>query len=103
MTTKPDAIKGRNSKWDRDAEKVNVLTWGDLLSGYRSSNLDREDKLRQQESAEAIFVPARRRQSAGKGRTESEPGVGSRWNERRKQNFPGWGNFWVAKQVKPAG
>ncbi len=26
----------------------------------------------------------------------------SRWNERRKQNIPGWGNFWVEKQVKPA-
>jgi hypothetical protein len=46
------------SKCGKDAEKVNVLTWGDLLSGYRSSNLDREDKLRQQESAEAI-LPAR--------------------------------------------
>jgi hypothetical protein len=43
------------SKCGEDAGKVNVLTWGDLLSGYRSSNLGREDKLRQQESAEAIW------------------------------------------------
>jgi hypothetical protein len=96
------AIKGRSGKLGKRAGKVNVLTWGDLLSGYRRSNLGREDKLRQQESADAI-VPARRKLSAGKGRTESEPGVESRWNERRKQNFPGWGSFWVAKQVKPAG
>jgi hypothetical protein len=40
------------SKCGEDAGKVNVLTWGDLLSGYRS-NLDREDKLRQQEAAKA--------------------------------------------------
>jgi len=96
------AIKGRSGKSGKRAGKVNVLTWGDLLSGYWRSNLGREDKLRQQESADAI-VPARWKVSAGKGRTESEPGVESRWNERRKQNFPGWGNFWVAKQVKPAG
>ena len=43
------------SKCGEDAGKVNVLTRGDLLSGYRSSNLVREDKLRQQESAEAIM------------------------------------------------
>jgi len=36
------------SKCGEDAGKVNVLTRGELLSGYRSSNLDREDKLRQQ-------------------------------------------------------
>ena len=53
------AIKGRSGKSGKRAEKVNVLTWGDLLSGYRSSNLGRKDKLRQQELAEAIFVPAR--------------------------------------------
>ena len=96
------AIKGRSGKLGKRAGKVNELTWGDLLSGYRSSNLGREDKLRQQESADAI-VPARRKISAGKGRTGSAPGMESRWNERRKQNFSGWGNFWVAKQVKPAG
>jgi hypothetical protein len=60
------AIKGRSGKLGKRAGKVNVLTRGDLLSGYRSSNLDREDKLRQQESAEAI-LPARRSESAGKG------------------------------------
>ena len=53
------AIKGRSGKSGKRAGKVNVLTWGDLLSGYRSSNLGQKDKLRQQESAEAIFVPAR--------------------------------------------
>jgi hypothetical protein len=52
------AIKGRSGKLGKRAEKVNALTWGDLLSGYSSSNLGREDKLRQQESADAI-VPAR--------------------------------------------
>ena len=61
------AIKGRSGKLGKRAEKVNVLTWGDLLSGYRSSsNLGREAKLRQQESADAI-VPARWKVSAGKG------------------------------------
>ena len=49
------AIKGRSSKLGKHAEKVNVLTRGDLPPGYRSSNLVREDKLRQQESAEAIM------------------------------------------------
>ena len=53
------AIKGRSGKLGKRAGKVNVLTWGDLLSGYRSSNLGREAKLRWQESAEAI-LPARR-------------------------------------------
>jgi len=52
------AIKGQSGKLGKRAGKVNVLTRGDLLSGYRCSNLGREDKLRQQESAEAIFVPA---------------------------------------------
>ena len=52
------AIKGQSGKLGKRAGKVNVLIWGDLLSGYRSSNLGREDKLRQQESADAI-VPAR--------------------------------------------
>ena len=28
------AIKGRSGKLGKRAEKVNVLTWGDLLSGY---------------------------------------------------------------------
>ena len=60
------AIKGRSGKLSKRAGKVNVLTWGDLLSGYRSSNLDREAKLRQQESADAI-VPARWKRSVGKG------------------------------------
>jgi hypothetical protein len=60
------AIKGQSSKLGKRAGKVNVLIWGDPLSGYRSSNLGREDKLRQQESADAI-IPARRKASAGKG------------------------------------
>jgi hypothetical protein len=30
---KPDAIKGGSSKWGKDAGTVNVLIWGDLLSG----------------------------------------------------------------------
>ncbi len=54
------AIKGRSGKLGKRAGKVNVLTWGDLLSGYRSSNLGREDKLRQQESAEAIVCAGQR-------------------------------------------
>jgi hypothetical protein len=41
------------SKRDKRAEKVNVLTWGDLLPGYQSKS-DRDVRLRQQESAEAI-------------------------------------------------
>ena len=60
------AIKGQSGKLGKRAGKVNVLIWGDLLSGYRRSNLGREDKLRQQESADAI-VPARWKVSAGKG------------------------------------
>jgi hypothetical protein len=32
---KPDAIKSLGSKCDKGAGKVNVLTWGDLSSGYR--------------------------------------------------------------------
>jgi hypothetical protein len=31
---KPEAIKGWRSKWGKDAAKVNVLTWGDLLPGH---------------------------------------------------------------------
>ena len=55
------AIKGRSGKLGKRAEKVNVLTWGDLLSGYRSSsNLGRDAKLRQQESAEAIVCAGQR-------------------------------------------
>jgi hypothetical protein len=46
--------------------KVNVLTWGDLLSGYRRSNLAREDKLRQQESAEAIVYQLGERHPLGR-------------------------------------
>jgi hypothetical protein len=30
---KPEAIKGRSSKWGKGAGKVNELTWGDLLLG----------------------------------------------------------------------
>ena len=60
------AIKGRSGKLGKRAGKVNVLIWGNLLSGYRRSNLGREDKLRQQESADAI-IPARWKVSAGKG------------------------------------
>jgi hypothetical protein len=48
------------------AGKVNVLTWGGLLSGYRSSNLGREDKLRQQESAEAIMYQLEGRHPLGR-------------------------------------
>jgi len=54
------AIKGRSGKLGKRAEKVNVLTWGDLLSGYRRSNLGREAKLRQQESADAIVCAGQR-------------------------------------------
>ncbi len=57
-TTKPDAIKGWWSKCGNGAGKVNVLTWGDLLSGHDGSgNSGQETRLRRQESAEAI-VPS---------------------------------------------
>ena len=60
--TKPKAIKGLGSKHAERAEKVNVLTWGDLLPGYQSKS-DSDARLRQQGSAEAIvlefFFPGR--------------------------------------------
>ena len=36
-TTKPNAIKGLGSKCDKRAEKVNVLTWGDLLPSRKAT------------------------------------------------------------------
>jgi hypothetical protein len=53
MTTKPIAIKSRSSKLGKRARKVNVNTWGDL-SPTPKGNPVREDRLRWQESAEAI-------------------------------------------------
>ena len=53
QAAKPNAIKDLGSKRDKRAEKVNVLTWGDLLSGFQS-NPDCEVRLRQQGSAEVI-------------------------------------------------
>ncbi|MCX6079236.1 MAG: hypothetical protein NTW32_06850 [Chloroflexi bacterium] len=35
MTTKPRAIKGWCSKCGERAGKANVLTWGDLSSGFQ--------------------------------------------------------------------
>jgi hypothetical protein len=57
MTTKAKTIKGQSGKLGRGAEKVNVLTWGDLSASCESSNPGREIRLRRQESAEAI-VPS---------------------------------------------
>ena len=53
QAAKPNAIKDLGSKRDKRAGKVNVLTWGDLLSGFQS-NPDCEVRLRQQGSAEVI-------------------------------------------------
>ena len=33
-------FKGRSSKWHRDAEKVNVLIWGDLPLDRKTGNPD---------------------------------------------------------------
>ena len=52
------AIKGRSGKLGKRAGKVNVLTWGDLPSGYQS-NPDSDVRLRRQGSAEAIVPPLR--------------------------------------------
>ena len=55
-TVKPDAIKGRSSKWGGCAGKVNALTRGGLcrvLSGLRGS---RGSLTTVQKSAEAIVV-----------------------------------------------
>jgi hypothetical protein len=41
MTTKPDATKSRSSKLDKDAGKVNDLTWGDLRTGRKVSRIER--------------------------------------------------------------
>jgi len=40
-------------KCNKGAGKVNVLTWGDLLSSCQSKS-GRDDRVRQQESAEAM-------------------------------------------------
>jgi len=64
LTTKPNAIKGLGSKCDKCAGKVNVLTWGDLSSGYQS-NSGSDVRLRRQGSAEAI-VPVRVRSPLGR-------------------------------------
>ena len=47
-------IKGQSGKSGQGARKVNVLIWGDLLSGQTSGNPPREGRLRRQGSAEAI-------------------------------------------------
>jgi hypothetical protein len=39
QATKPNAIKGLGSKRDKRAEKVNVLTWGDLLPSRKATLL----------------------------------------------------------------
>ena len=48
------AIKGQSGKSGQGARKVNVLIWGDLLSGQSIGNPLRERRLRWQGSAEAI-------------------------------------------------
>lgn len=42
-TTKPKAIKDLGSKCDKDAGKVNVLTWGDLLPYRKATLLEKVD------------------------------------------------------------
>jgi hypothetical protein len=61
---KVQVIKGQSGKSGWDARKVNVLIWGDLLSGQSIGNPLRERRLKRQGSAEAI-VPVR---SHGVGR-----------------------------------
>ena len=48
------AIKGRSGKLGKRAEKVNVLTWGDLPLNQKTGNPDREIGLNWQGSAEAV-------------------------------------------------
>lgn len=61
MTTKPKATNGNSSKSDKDAGKVNALTWGDLLAG-RNGKPDREVRQSEQESAEAVVPKPSRRE-----------------------------------------
>jgi hypothetical protein len=48
------AIEGRSGKLGKRAGKVNILTWGDLLSGYRSSNLVRLKPAASPASSDAV-------------------------------------------------
>ena len=98
MTTKPNAVKGRSSKWDRGAGKVNVLTWGDLLSGYQS-NPGRDVRLRRQESAEVIVLNFFQEGL----NIERMSTMSSSWDEHRRPNISDRDTAVQTKWVKPMG
>ena len=92
------AIKGRSGKLGKRAGKVNVLTWGDLPFGYQS-NRDSDDRLRQQESAEAIVLPMR---WEGLNIKRMRKTSNSK-DEQRRLNTSDRGAGVQAKWVKPIG
>ena len=98
-TTKPNAIKGQSGKPNKGARKVNVLTWGDLSSGYQS-NPDSDVRLRRQESAEAT-VPLLSRWEGPNIKKMSK--LSSSKDKRRRPKASGRGTGVQAKWVKPMG
>ena len=98
QAAKPNAIKDLGSKRDKRAEKVNVLTWGDLLSGFQS-NPDCEVRLRQQGSAEVI-VPIFFREGLNIKRMSK---MSSSQDEHGRPNASDRGTTSQTKRVKPVG
>ena len=92
------AIKSQSGKLGKRAGKVNVLTRGDLSSGYQS-NPDSDVRLRRQGSADAI-VPLVRWEGLNIKRM-SKPSNSK--DERRRLNTSGRGAGVQAKWVKPTG
>ena len=100
--TKPKAIQGLGSKQAERAEKVKVLTWGDLLPGYQSKS-ESEARLRHQGSAEAIVLEvffsgrAEHREAEGVSTTSSSR------DEHRRLPTSERGTTVQTKRVKPEG
>ena len=92
------AIKGRSGKLGKRAGKVNVLTRGDLSSGYQS-NPDRDVRLRRQGSAEAKVPPLRWEGLNIKRMSKTS----SSKDERRRLNTSDRGTGVQTKWVKPMG
>ena len=87
------------SKCGKGAGKVNVLIWGDLLSGYQSK-LGSDVRLRQQGSAEAIVPRIFFREGLN---IERSSRLSSSQDEPRRPNASDRGSTAQTKWVKPVG